>query len=187
MKIKDNDIIIGFILYVMLLVFWLIATPIVIKYFNRPSYQPYIFEKIFELYIVYPILVIPPLVFLYFLYWLPILGDYIYEDRLEWVELYGIYNVVYFKDIIRIKEIKIRDYYRYIFDDGRKDNKYDGVYTKSGKHKYHTALYRGPFKYNYQPFKKYELTELIENKLKLPIEKIDHDGTVIDDWSQMKL
>ena len=187
MKIKNSAGIIAIVLGIVFLVIWLLIIPFVIGWFNDPSYQPYIFEKMFELYIVYPLLVIVPLIDLVLLFWISIEGNYIYEDRVEEVQLYGIYNIVYFKDIIRIKEIKIRDYYRYIFDDGRKDNKYDGVYTKSGKHKYHTALYRGPFKYNYQPFKKYELTDLIENKLKLPIIKIDHDGTVIDDWSQMKL
>ncbi len=183
MKVKKDMLIAAYLSSIIIILSWLGLTHIVIVSVNDPLYHSFIFAEMFINYIFFPIIVIIPIVFLPLLFIISFEGDYIYEDRLENVQFDGIFNVVYFKDIIRVKDAETLhdDCYVYIFDDGRKDNKYDGIYRKSGRPKYNNEFSKVPFKYNYQTLKNAELTDLIENKLKVPIVKVSFHGIVIDD------
>ena len=86
-------------------------------------------------------------------------SNYIYEDRIESKNILGITNVVYFKDIIRIKEIECKNCYYYVFDDGRKDDEYDKIYNR-------------PI-YNLRLCKTKQLENFILNDLKIPIVKCE--------------
>ncbi len=105
-----------------------------------------------------------------------------YEDRLEVRNLFGVINTVYFEDLIQIKKIVTIFDTAYIFDDGRRDNKYDGIYTKSGRPRYNNnyfAFYQS--EYNYKTSKFYELEDFITEYLKdVPVVEYTSSGERIE-------
>lgn len=104
-----------------------------------------------------------------------------YEDRLEIGDFFGVINTVYFDDLIQIKKIVTFFDTVYIFDDGRRDNKYDGIYTKSGIPRYNNffAIFRS--EYNLRSSKFYELEDFIADYLKdVPVVEYTSSGERIE-------
>ena len=110
-------------------------------------------------------------------------GGYVvqYEDRLEARNLFGVVNTVYFDDLIQIKKIVTFFDTVYIFDDGRRDNKYDGIYTKSGIPRYNNFFSFFRPEYNYKISKSYELEDFIADYLKdVPVVEYTSSGERIE-------
>ena len=102
--------------------------------------------------------------------------SWIYSDKIEIRTNIAIKNIVHFENVKQIREVKlITGKSAYVFDDGRKDNKYDGLYTKSGRRKYNNNFGYG-IKYNIKVKKCKELEEFINEKLDVPIVKYYIDG-----------
>ena len=127
-----------------------------------------VWEKFIFYYCAFPCILLPFCMFLIERYFL-------YEDRFVLRTMFFITNIVYFDDLIQIKELIDVGGKVYIFDDGRKDNKYDGLYTKSGRRKYNNNFGYG-IKYNIKVKKCKELEEFINEKLDVPIVKYYIDG-----------
>ena len=91
----------------------------------------------------------------------------IYKDRIEVKTIYHIRNIVYFKDVVFIEEIKLQvfkmQYIPYfIFNDGRKNNNNIFDYTSYlNKKNYNLRIYKTP-----------ELEEFITNHLKIEIKNL---------------
>ena len=88
----------------------------------------------------------------------------IYKDRIEVKTIYHIRNIVYFKDVVFIEEIKLQvfkmQYIPYfIFNDGRKNNNNIFDYT----------AYLNKKNFNLRIYKTPELEEFITNHIKIEI------------------
>ncbi len=107
---------------------------------------------------------------------------YLYEDRLVSRNIYGIKNITYFKDVKQVKEVLINKSVVYIFDDGRKDNKFDGLYTAAGRHRYNNDINFSKYdlRYNFRITKCEQIKDYIEKELNLPIIKYNGEGEKID-------
>lgn len=91
----------------------------------------------------------------------------IYQDRIEVRNIYGIRNVVYYKDVISVEELDIslgaygwRKRF-YIFNDGRKNNNSDVDFNSCYNSK----------KYNLRIYKTKKIEDYITNVLGLNIQK----------------
>ncbi len=91
----------------------------------------------------------------------------IYQDRIEVRNIYGIRNVVYYKDVLFVEELDIPlgsygwKKRFYIFNDGRNNNDSDIDYNSCYNSK----------KYNLRIYKTPQLEDYITNVLGLNIEK----------------
>ena len=106
-----------------------------------------IFSLIFE----FPILIILILLGLMNLEWF-----LIYEDKIEARYLFGIKNIVYFKDVLFVQELKINltirgtPKYFLVFNDGRKNNdSFFDLISCYNKKKYSCRIYKTPEIENY--------------------------------------
>ena len=93
---------------------------------------------------------------------------YVYNDRIEAVGVYGKKNIVYFKDVLCVKEesLAVVNYHRedfFVFDDGRKNYKDNLIH--------HLDSHLNKKKYNFVVPKTEQLEDYITNVLKLEIVK----------------
>ena len=106
---------------------------------------------IFSLIFVFPILTILILLGLKNLEWF-----HIYEDKIEARCLFGVKNIVYFKDVLFVQELKINitsrgtPKYFLVFNDGRKNNdSFFDLNSCYNKKKYNFIIYKAPEIENY--------------------------------------
>lgn len=121
---------------------------LIIILINKDNLKLFIF---FSLIFVFPILIILILLGLKNLEWF-----HIYEDKIEARCLFGIKNIVYFKDVLFVQELKINltsrgtPKYFLVFNDGRKNNdSFFDLNSCYNKKKYNFRIYKTPEIENY--------------------------------------
>lgn len=121
---------------------------LIIVLFNKDNLKLFI---IFSLIFVFPILIILIILGLKNLEWF-----HIYEDRIEARCLFCIKNIVYFKDVLFVHELKINltsrgtPKYFLVFNDGRKNNdSFFDLNSCYNKKKYNFRIYITPEIENY--------------------------------------